>query len=94
MRVAQERREADEMANPDQRPTTVAAERGDKRKDRPKGKVPNAVMGILPSENMDYDVDGSINDFTRRLKALGGQPDYRASSALIESRNTWTNFAK
>ena len=87
VRVAQERREASEMANPDQRPTTVATERGIKRKDRPKGKVPNAVMGILPSENMDYDVDGSINDFTRRLKALDGDPTDRACADLIESRS-------
>jgi hypothetical protein len=94
VRVAQERREASEMANPDQRPTTVAAERGVKRKDRPKGKVPNAVMGILPSENMDYDVDGSINDFTRRLKALDGDPGDRASADLIESKSDWMNFAR
>ena len=49
---------------------------------------------ILPSENMDKNVDASINDFTRRLKALDGDPDDRASRALIESRSDWTNFAQ
>ena len=91
VRVAQERREASEMANPDQRPTTVAAERGDTRRRK---KEPNAAKGILPSENMDYDVDGSINDFTRRLKALDGNPDDRARTDLIESRSDWMNFAR
>jgi hypothetical protein len=94
VRSAQEQREADAMANPDRRPTTVAAERGATRRDRPRGKVPSATTGILPSENMDTDIDGSINDFTRRLKALDGDPDDRASRALIESRSDWTNFAR
>jgi hypothetical protein len=43
---------------------------------------------------MDNDVDESINDFTRRLKVLDGEPDGRASRALIESRSDWTSFAR
>ena len=56
--------------------------------------MPNPATGILPSEGLDNDVDESINDFTRRLKVLDGEPDGRASRALIESRSDWTSFAR
>ena len=58
------------------------------------GKAPNPATGIWPSESMDNDVDGSVKDFTRRLKVLDGEPDGRASRALIESRSDWTSFAR